>query len=71
MLLKNPLLIDKKTGFPSILNFPAIQRQTYVRKKSLFYISRTLPLISRLLPVITIVVISRKPLACNNLGISN
>ena len=50
MLLKNPSLIDKKTGFPSTLNFPAIQRQMYVTKKYHFYISRTLPLISRLLP---------------------
>ena len=33
MLLKNPPLIHKKTGFPSTLNFPTIQRQTYVRKK--------------------------------------
>ena len=33
MLLVNPTLIDKKTGFPSTLNFPAIQRQMYVTKK--------------------------------------
>ena len=33
MLLKNPPLIDKKTDFPSTLHFPAIQRQTYVKKK--------------------------------------
>ena len=44
-----PVDVDKKTGFPSTLNFPAIQKQTYVTKKCPFYISRTLPLISRLL----------------------
>ena len=50
MLLVNPTLIDKKTGFPSTLNFPAIQRQMYVTKKCPCYIPRMLPLISRLLP---------------------
>ena len=50
MLLINPTPIDKNTGFPSTLNFPAILRQTNVTKKCPFYISWMLPLISRSLP---------------------
>ena len=50
MLLKNPPLIDEKTGFSSTLNFPEFQKQTNVTKKCPFCVSQMLPLISRLLP---------------------